>query len=385
MTLYDNEYNREVNKRLHKTYQDNINWYGDGMDTPINGTLRGGFLPFLPMIASAVAPSVLSFMAKKITGSGAMKLERPKSRLQNFQGSPQRVVGGGVVEDLRYSGGGGLIGSPSRVGYPKGTKFPNGYNATEAQQEQTQMEIDNSPAVKGIQGSGRRGRHGGRRSGGRMRSCSSSRSSSSCDSIRKRNCSSSCMGCHKCNGYGRSGGGMMKTNLDGLPRGKVRKVEYRGGSATLLVPPNYPNQSGIRQNTKLVGAKSAGRARMLAQKFNGAGRSGGRRSGGRELVEKSQMHGVVGGAGAVELANAGYNNNRDSAFYPPLTTANERAISHNVRGRGRAIAGDTTVKLRGKGKSGGVNKRAEIVKKVMNDRGVSMIQASKIVKSEGLY
>jgi len=34
---------------------------------------------------------------------------------------------------------------------------------------------------------------------------------------------------------------------------------------------------------------------------------------------------------------------------------------------------------------GGRNKRAEIVKKVMKDRGVSMIQASSIVKKEGLY
>jgi len=32
-----------------------------------------------------------------------------------------------------------------------------------------------------------------------------------------------------------------------------------------------------------------------------------------------------------------------------------------------------------------VNKRAEIVKKVMKDRGVSLIEASKIVKAEGLY
>jgi hypothetical protein len=32
-----------------------------------------------------------------------------------------------------------------------------------------------------------------------------------------------------------------------------------------------------------------------------------------------------------------------------------------------------------------MNKRAIIVKKVMNERGVSMIEASKIVKNEGLY
>lgn len=35
--------------------------------------------------------------------------------------------------------------------------------------------------------------------------------------------------------------------------------------------------------------------------------------------------------------------------------------------------------------AGGRAKRAEIVKKVMKDRGVKMIEASKIVKSEGLY
>jgi hypothetical protein len=32
-----------------------------------------------------------------------------------------------------------------------------------------------------------------------------------------------------------------------------------------------------------------------------------------------------------------------------------------------------------------VNKRAEVVRKVMKERGVSMIEASKIVKAEGLY
>jgi len=32
-----------------------------------------------------------------------------------------------------------------------------------------------------------------------------------------------------------------------------------------------------------------------------------------------------------------------------------------------------------------MNKRAQIVKRIMNERGVSMIEASKIVKNEGLY
>jgi hypothetical protein len=40
---------------------------------------------------------------------------------------------------------------------------------------------------------------------------------------------------------------------------------------------------------------------------------------------------------------------------------------------------------RGAGASDGRKKRAEIVRKVMADRGVKMIEASKIVKREGLY
>jgi hypothetical protein len=39
----------------------------------------------------------------------------------------------------------------------------------------------------------------------------------------------------------------------------------------------------------------------------------------------------------------------------------------------------------GQSKSDGRTVRAQIVRKVMNDRGVSMIEASKIVKKEGLY
>lgn len=39
----------------------------------------------------------------------------------------------------------------------------------------------------------------------------------------------------------------------------------------------------------------------------------------------------------------------------------------------------------GYGKPKRINQRAMIVKKVMNERGVSMIEASKIVKKEGLY
>jgi hypothetical protein len=53
------------------------------------------------------------------------------------------------------------------------------------------------------------------------------------------------------------------------------------------------------------------------------------------------------------------------------------------------IVGNTAGKALGKAiKGSGMkkpNKRAEIVKKVMKERGISMINASKAVKAEGLY
>jgi hypothetical protein len=39
----------------------------------------------------------------------------------------------------------------------------------------------------------------------------------------------------------------------------------------------------------------------------------------------------------------------------------------------------------GGGMSGGVKKRAELVKKIMAEKGLSMINASKYVKEKGLY
>jgi hypothetical protein len=53
------------------------------------------------------------------------------------------------------------------------------------------------------------------------------------------------------------------------------------------------------------------------------------------------------------------------------------------RGMNRAQG---TIDTIGSGKKGkNINARAAIVKKIMSQRGVSMIEASKIVKSEGLY
>jgi hypothetical protein len=57
--------------------------------------------------------------------------------------------------------------------------------------------------------------------------------------------------------------------------------------------------------------------------------------------------------------------------------------------KGKGMGGrPTTQNMPSSSFSGGAkkpNKRAEIVKKVMRERGVKMIEASKIVKNEGLY
>jgi hypothetical protein len=55
------------------------------------------------------------------------------------------------------------------------------------------------------------------------------------------------------------------------------------------------------------------------------------------------------------------------------------SVAKKALGLGKKKGGVTS------GGAGGRAKRAEIVKKIMKDRGVSMISASKIVKSEGLY
>ena len=67
----------------------------------------------------------------------------------------------------------------------------------------------------------------------------------------------------------------------------------------------------------------------------------------------------------------------------PIISSLAGAIGLGSAGAGAAGAGRR--KRAPAGPSDGRRKRAEVVRKVMNDRGVSMIEASKIVKAEGLY
>ena len=70
------------------------------------------------------------------------------------------------------------------------------------------------------------------------------------------------------------------------------------------------------------------------------------------------------------------------AFVAPEVAAPVAALSQGVHAlSGQGISGGA---MSGAGK-GGRAKRADIVKKIMKERGVKMIEASKIVKKEGLY
>ena len=75
---------------------------------------------------------------------------------------------------------------------------------------------------------------------------------------------------------------------------------------------------------------------------------------------------------------------------PNLTKEEKKMIKEAkkmIKGKGKKILpGVCRMEASGvSGGKGGRSKRAEIVKKIMKERGVKMIEASKIVKSEGLY
>jgi hypothetical protein len=95
-----------------------------------------------------------------------------------------------------------------------------------------------------------------------------------------------------------------------------------------------------------------------------------------KVVEKAQMQSVIGGgkSGAGE-SGAG-------------TSGGKKHKGMGKSGAGESGAGTSGGGESGAGMSGGVDgrkKRAEIVKKVMKEKGMKMIEASKYVKANNLY
>ena len=151
--------------------------------------------------------------------------------------------------------------------------------------------------------------------------------------------------------------------------------------------------------------EGAGRKRGRPRKMEGAGITGGKK---KSVLKSIGKFVADAGKKVAKVAKQVYN---DPAFQPvkaygkdlardelrnvvnqisPQTgVLGNMALEYGANKADSAIVGagkkKRATKAVGAGASDGRAKRAEIVKKVMKERGVKMIEASKIVKAEGLY
>lgn len=143
----------------------------------------------------------------------------------------------------------------------------------------------------------------------------------------------------------------------------IAKKEKKGG-AILGNPDGYPRQG----NSQRV----AGRGRPKVSGKNGDLLAMSSPDLANGTPPTAQLRGSYGGA------------------KPKLTKEEKKLIKEakKMMGKGekKILPGACRMEASGvSGGKGGRSKRAEIVKKIMKERGVKMIEASKIVKSEGLY
>jgi hypothetical protein len=165
---------------------------------------------------------------------------------------------------------------------------------------------------------------------------------------------------------------------DDFKSGFMSVVRPVAGVAKSLLPlagPEGMAASGV------MGALGLGKKRR-GKGATGAGATGaGRKRGGRNTtfpggaaVSATEMEGsgLLGQDGHGQYQGSGFLSDLGIPIISNLAGA--IGLGHEQSGCGATGAG-----------KGGRSARAAIVKKVMADRGVSMIEASKIVKSEGLY
>jgi hypothetical protein len=112
---YDNEYNREISKQITANLEKQIKF--ENSNSLSGGGLQGGFLPFLPMIASALLPHAVGAIGKLITGSGRRKMRHSNSYSSSRSSSP---------EGMKSYTGGSRLGNPVYIGYPKGHSLSSG-------------------------------------------------------------------------------------------------------------------------------------------------------------------------------------------------------------------------------------------------------------------
>jgi hypothetical protein len=167
-------------------------------------------------------------------------------------------------------------------------------------------------------------------------------------------------------GKGNVGEAQITPNRDGA--GRKRGRPKKEGGAILGNPDGYPRQ---------------GDSKRLA---------------GRGKTEKTGKNGDLLAMPSPDLANGTPPNAQLRGSYGGVKpTKEEKKMIREVKkmmGKGerkilpgvvREMPEEKEKEEKEEKKGGGRNKRAEIVKKIMKERGVKMIEASKIVKKEGLY
>jgi hypothetical protein len=183
-------------------------------------------------------------------------------------------------------------------------------------------------------------------------------------------------------------GGNPDTAHSEYLRGKLEVREHKSGSFTKRGNDVWAERSGRTYFSD--GSELQGSGLDYAGPVEGFGKLSNLTSGGAKKSLKLPRGVISGlnmmikeskgsGVGSLQVANlmqSGAQRNRGvSGGIGPL----------EIEMRPRTIAEGATVypKTRGNGKK--PNARGELVKKIMKERGVSLPEASKIVKSEGLY
>ena len=219
-------------------------------------------------------------------------------------------------------------------------------------------------------------------------------------------------------GAGLSGGNFWNDFIKGIGdvadvAGKIvpvaMKVFGKGDVGDAQITPNTggkkrgrPKGSGIKEDVKKYVeavkdniAKKEKKGGAILGNPDGYPRQGNsQRVAGRGRPKVSGKNGDLLAMSSPDLANGTPPNAQLRGSYggakPKLTKEEKKLIKEakKMMGKGekKILPGACRMEASGvSGGKGGRSKRAEIVKKIMKERGVKMIEASKIVKSEGLY
>jgi hypothetical protein len=227
---------------------------------------------------------------------------------------------------------------------------------------------------------------------------------------------------HNCDmcGAGMSGGGMSGGILGQLANAMIPTLIKKLGDSDNMYDKKEDNEDFEGEGRSGGGSSGGGRS---GGGSSGGGRSGGAKHTGRPKGSKKQIikdvsdmlniesgSGYTGGAQlGSEMEGGGFFDSFMSVLKPlasvakvglslvPLPQAQMAssllgAVGASKPKRGRkaksALIPHSELpgsSMAGGGSSDGRKRRAEIVKKIMKERGVKMIEASKIVKAEGLY